>query len=91
MSTTTKTTRPAAPLKRGSTDPVHYRLEADYSIVRIIACRIAWLTSTNQWTNEPHRRARYTEREAAYGVAQACRGLLVIGCGLVDYSDPLTQ
>ncbi len=91
MSTPTTTTTAAMRPKRGTNDPVDYRPEADYSIVRIIACRIAWLTKGTQWTNHPDKRGRWTDRTAAYGLAQSCRGLLVIGSGLVDLEDGLTQ
>jgi hypothetical protein len=91
MPTATTTQTAATRPKRGLNDPVDYRPEADYSIVRIIACRIAWLTKTTSWTNDPCKRGRWTDRSAAYSLAQACRGLLVIGCGLVDMEDGLTQ
>lgn len=91
MSTVTPTSTAAMRPKRGTNDPVHYRPEADYSIVRIIACRICWLTKSSQWTESPIDRGRWTNREAAYGLAQASRGLLVIGSGLVDLQDGLTQ
>lgn len=91
MSTTAPTQTAATSPNRGISDPVHYRPEADYSIVRIIACRIAWLTKQTAWTNHPHLRGRWTDRETAYGLAQSCRGLLVMGSGLVDLDDGLTQ
>lgn len=77
--------------ERGTNDPTTYRPSDTYSVVRIIACRINWLTGNSQWTCHPEKRGTWTNREAAYNLAQSCRGLLVMGSGLVDLEDGLTQ
>lgn len=68
-------------------NPASPRVLEDYSIIRVIACRIAWLTLAMRWTHHPHERGLWIRREEAFEKAQICRGLLVIGSGLVDLDD----
>lgn len=68
-------------------NPTGNRTPDDYSVVRIIACRIAWLTQARRWTHHPEQRGLFLRREEAFELAQMTRGLLVIGSGLVDLED----
>lgn len=68
-------------------NPTGNRLPDDYSVIRVIACRIAWLTLARRWTHQPHERGLWLKREDAFELAQMTRGLLVIGSGLVDLDD----
>lgn len=68
-------------------NPTGNRVPEDFSVIRIIACRICWLTLDRKWTNQPHERGLWLKREQAFELAQMCRGLLVIGSGLVDLDD----